>query len=75
MNGSLQMSLLYLRLRGQQLEEKTSASQQGCTGRFLIPGKGMALSILKYQRAWWINPHSKVVSPLMRKNGMMLAPS
>lgn len=42
-------------------------------GGVLFPGKGMALSISKYQRAW-INPHSKVVSPLMRKNGMTLAP-
>lgn len=41
-------------------------------GGFLIPWKGNG-SISKYQRAWR-NPHSKVVSPLMRKNGTMLAP-
>lgn len=33
-NGSLQVSLLYLQLRGKQFKEKMSASQQGCTGRF-----------------------------------------
>lgn len=51
-----------------------SASQEDCTGRFLTLEKERIFSISKYQRVW-INPHSKVVSPLMRKNGMTLASS
>lgn len=73
-NGSLKVSLLYLRLRSKPLNEKISASQEDCTGRFLTLEKEWLFPISKYQRVW-INPHSKVVSPLMRKNGMTLVPS
>lgn len=73
-DGSLKVSLLYLRLRSKPLNEKISASQEDCTGRFLSLEKEGLFPISKYQRVW-INPHSKVVRPLMRKNGMTLVPS